>query len=300
MRQTVRYLIFVGAMTAISLGVAARTSHAGGVAADSRHRAADATKDHGATKDHDKTGALAAPPIPEPPEARAKREAATPRPPPFPEDPPLAKLPLKRRFDIGTDLLLVNRPAADTIDGAPSHIAYRPALGFGFHARIQVIRYLQVGAYFAGATHGFTSGQGALGVHGSIESDSLSTLWFGAKLMPTLPLGDYVRLFGTLGLGWGRFEVPQMTVREPGRASFIIKGRGNSFVEFPIGMGASFEVIENWLSVDVEITGSPTLSRKGTSFVPVQAIDNGRKRTIDSMAETHMSFVQSFGLSLLL
>ena len=264
MRQTARHLFLVGAIAATSV-VGARESHAA-----------------------------------KPDPAPSKGATDAPRPPPFPGDPPLAKLPSLHRFDIGPEALLVNRLASDTIDGLPSHISYRPTLGFGVHARVQVIRYLQVGAYFAGTTHGINFGPGALGVHGSIDSESLTTLWFGAKLMPTLPLAERVRLWGTLGLGWGRFELPQMTVREPGRQAFIIKGRGNSFVEFPMGFGVSFEVIKNWLSVDVELTGAPMLHKKGTSFVPVQALDNGHKRTIGPMAETHLSFVQSLGLSLLL
>ncbi len=236
--------------------------------------------------------------FPEEEEPKGAKDA--PRPPPFRDDLPLATLPPMHRLDVGADALLVNRLASDYIDGAPSHIAYRPTIGFGIHARVQIIRYLQVGAYFYGAEHGFAFGQGALGIRGNIDSEALTTVAFGAKAMPTLPLGERVRLWGTLGVGWGRFEFPQMTAREPGRDPFVIKGRGNSFVEFPMGLGASFEIIKNWLAVDIEITGAPLVHKKGTSFVPVQALDNGHERNIAPMPESHLSIVQALGLSLLL
>lgn len=223
-----------------------------------------------------------------------------PRPPPFKDEPPRATLPPKRRLDVGAEFLLVNRLAADQISGRPSHIAYHPAGGFEFHARVQVFRYLQVSAYFAGSAHTIQLGPGALGVSGSIDSTDLSTIWFGGKIMPTLPLGERVRLWTTAGVAWGRYEYPQMKAHEHGREPFLIKGRGNSFVEFPIGLGASFEMVKNWLSFDVELTGSPMLHNDGDSFVTVQELDNGHQRTVDPLPKTHVNFVQGIGLSLLL
>lgn len=288
MRHRARALLSVG----VSIAALA-------LASESRAGTDDAAKaaDEKATKADPKHGPLA-------PKGAAedlpKGAKDAPRPPPFKEDLPLATLPSMHRLDIGADALLVNRLASDYIDGQPSHIAYRPTIGFGFHGRVQIIRYLQVGAYFYGAEHGFAFGQGSLGVQGNIQSDALTTVAFGAKAMPTLPLGERIRLWGTLGVGWGRFEFPQMTAKEPGRAPFLIKGRGNSFVEFPMGLGASFEVIKNWLSIDVEITGAPLVHKKGTSFTSVQALDNGKERPIAPMPESHLSVVQSLGLSLLL
>ena len=273
--------------------------------------AADATKPTDATAADAKASAAAPTPAndaaksagsesKEKKEAEKKAEVLPPRPPPFAEDLAPAKLPSKRRVDIGTEVLLVNVLADDEIRGAPSRIAYKPAIGFEFHARVQVFRYFQLGAYFCGSAHTIQLGEGALGTHGSIDSDDLQTIWFGLKAMPTLPIGERVRLWGSVGAGWGRFEFPQMKVHEAGHDPFFIKGRGNSFVEIPIGIGASFELVKNWLSLDMEMTAAPLVQSDGSSFVTVQAIDNGHERVIQPEVKAHTSFVHAIGLSLLL
>ncbi len=118
--------------------------------------------------------------------------------------------------------------------------------------------------------------------------------------MPCIPIGERVRLFGIAGVGWGRFEFPQMTAQEAGKLPFVIKGRGSSFVTFPLGFGSSIELLKNWLSLDFELDWSPNIHDDGTSFVVVQAIDNGYERNIGPMPIVHVTYLQSLGLSLTL
>ena len=247
--------------------------------------------------------ALADPPPPAPDHATSAPVAADApvRPPPFKEDIETASLPRVRHLEIGVAATTISRPAADTLAfGEPARTTYSPTLGLNFSLRFPIFRYLQVGINVIGAQHHIDFSRGALGVNGTIQSGSLTTIWFDAKVMPTLPIGDRVRLFGVAGVGWGRFEFPQMTAQEPGRMPFIIKGRGSSFVTFPLGFGSSIDIIKNWLAVDFELNWSPNIHKDGTSFVVVQAIDNGLERDIGPMPIVHVTFTQSLGLSLTL
>ena len=223
------------------------------------------------------------------------------RPPPFKDDIPTPSLPPVRHLEISVGPTVISRPAADTIAfGAPARTTYSPTVGFYFALRYPIFKYLSVGAFLDGGLHHIDFSPGALGINGTIKSDSLTTIWFGAKAYPMLPVGKIFRFYGVAGVGWGRFEFPQMTAQEPGRDPFTIKGRGSSFVTFPLGFGTSIEVLKNWLAVDMELDWSPNIHKDGTSFVIVQAIDNGQKRDIGPMPIVHVTFTQSVALTLLL
>jgi hypothetical protein len=223
------------------------------------------------------------------------------RPPPFKDDIETTRPPSVRHIELGFSLLSISRPAAGEVEGgAPALITYSPTLGLQASLRIPIHRYFEAGAFITGGRHHIDFANGALGVNGKIDGSPLTTIWFGAKALPTLPIGDYVRLFGVVGFAWGRFEFPQMTAQEPGRPPFVIKGRGSSFVTFPLGVGSSFEVIRNWLAIDLELDVAPCVHKDGTSFVKVQTIDSGALRVIGPLPKAVVTYTQSLGVSLIL
>lgn len=230
-------------------------------------------------------------------DAAAKKPPRPPLPPQPAAEPPL----WARRLDIGGDVAFVARPASATSEGAATGIRYRTAIGFGLHARWDLFRYLRFTAYFVDTHHTVLIPQGSLGVGGQITLDAAKTYAFGARLSPTLPLGDRGRVWVTSGVGWGRLELGRMSVQEPGREAFEVRERSMSFVEVPVGLGASFEIVPRWLAVEIEVTGAFVLSQEGNALHDAQAIDTaGRKRVIGSFPEMDASFVQTLGLSLLL
>jgi opacity protein-like surface antigen len=241
-----------------------------------------------------------------PSSADAPAKTATPaveqpiRPPPFKDDIPTPSLAKARHVELGVHLLTISRPAADDVASGPSGVTYSPTLGVEVSLRLPIHKYFEVGAFVTGGRHHIDFDQGALGVSRHIDSGGLTTIWFGLQAMPVLPIGDYVRLYGAFGVGWGRFEFPQMTAQDVGRAPFTIKGRGSSFVTFPLGIGSQLEIVKNWLCVDLEFDVSPNVHNDGTSFVDVQAIDNGAQRQIGPLPTVHVTFTQSVGLTLLL
>ena len=232
--------------------------------------------------------------------AEPPKKAPPPRLP-LPDVRSAPTLPWRRHVELGGDIAYVNRLAVHSA-GSPN-IHYEPTVGFGLHAGIEIFRYLRWAAHFVDARHDLSLPPGSLGLHeaSEIETPSVYTFVFGARFMPTLPLGSRVRLWATVGVGYGRFEFDRMQVTEPGHGQYTVRDRSDPFIEFPLGGGASFEIIPGWLLVKVELTGAFVDNQEGDAVGPVQAIDGmGRKREVGGFPEISGSFVQTLGLSLAL
>ena len=243
----------------------------------------------------------------------ATASAASAKPAPYPETPartplppgPDAKeLPWKRHLEIGGDFAFVQRAASEDEDGNPSGIRYAPAAGFGIHGRWELFKYLRFSAYYLHASHtvDMPAGSGYLGQApaSTYDIDKVSSFSLGAKLSPTLPLSDRARAWLTIGAGWGRMEFPKMTISD-GSSVIEIDERADAFVEFPMGVGASFDLIPRWLSVEVEITGALVTDQPGDGLEHVQALDSeGHIHDIGGFPVVDGTFVQTVGLSLIL
>jgi hypothetical protein len=222
------------------------------------------------------------------------------RPPPLTEDVELTTLPKERHLDVGPRALLVTRLAESEVEGERSGITYDPAPGVGAWLRVLVHRYFQVGASWTWATHKLSMERGALGIDGSIETDSVTSYSLELHLMPTLPIGDRVKLWGSAGVGWGRHYYPPMHVRDASGA-FTIRDRAASFVDFPLGIGGMVEIVPQWLSIDLDVVFAPTLPEDGSARIRTQTIDGaGRRREVGPIPGATVSFIQALGLSVLL
>ncbi len=81
----------------------------------------------------------------------------------------------------------------------------------------------------------------------------------------------------------------------------MIRERADSVVELPVGLGASFEVIPRWLSIQLELTYAFDVGQVGTGQDRAQAIgDDGRKLDIGGLPRLDGLLVQTVGISLLL
>jgi len=231
----------------------------------------------------------------------AKRAEPPPRPPPLGAGEPPSAPPWRRSIDVGVDVAFVSRPATSLDDGSPTPVRYEPALGYGLHGRIDILRHLRFTGYFVSASHGLELPPGSLGQRGELSLDSVSTFSFGARLMPTWPFSDRLRGWVSVGAGWGRLEFGRMTVSEAGGAAFTVRERSTSFVELPLGVGTSYAIVPRWLALEVEVTGAFVVGQLGSSVKAAQAIDAaGKIRSIGGLPRLDASFVQTVGLSLLL
>jgi hypothetical protein len=240
----------------------------------------------------------------EPDRAEAAPGAATPeRPPrpPLPPEPTPVRLPWENHVEVGGDVALAHRLGSADAGGRATKVRLRPALGYSLHARWVLFRYLRVSAYFVGAEHELELLPGALGLPGSITPAPVESLVFGGRLSPTLPLGTRTRLSLSIGVGYEHFDFGRMEVDDTASGPFRVHARGASYVEIPVGLGVSVDLIRRWLTLDLETSGAFVLGSGGDATRPAQAVDGqGRLRTVGGLPQVDGSFVQTVGLSLVL
>ena len=221
------------------------------------------------------------------------------RPAPFkPLEP--AALPVSRHVDVGAAVALMLR-AADGQTGTQDSLArYPTAIGWGLSARMQIIRYLRASLYVVRGASSLDLSAGALGLPGNPGPVTVTSYSFGLRLSPTLPLGPRARAWLSAGAGWGRLELGRFDVASAG-GTFQVRERAFSFVEFPLGVGISIDIIKNWLAVEYEATGAFHAAQRGTALRNGQAIDTaGHRISVGPFPSIAGSFVQTLGLALVL
>ncbi|WP_437732427.1 hypothetical protein [Sorangium sp. So ce1335] len=240
-------------------------------------------------------------------ETASAEEPSRPPRPPLPPAPPGPRLPWARHIEVGADVALVHRIGSRDTEGNLTRVRLKPAIGLGFHARWEILDHLRFSAFFVHAEHALALAPGALSQPGAITAEpredgapSVRTIALGARFAPTLPLSERARSWLSVGIGYDRFYVGRMRVHEPA-GEFTIRERGASYVEIPLGVGVSFDLIRNWLTIELETSGAFLLGRGGDATRPGQAIDaQGRRRTIGALPQARGSFIQTLGLSLVL
>ncbi|MGK3999639.1 hypothetical protein [Sorangium sp. So ce1024] len=240
-------------------------------------------------------------------EAAAAAEPSGPPRPPLPPAPPVPRLPWGRHIEVGADVALVNRIGSRDTAGNPTRLRLKPAIGVGLHARWEIVEHLRFSAFFVHAEHDLALAPGALAQPGTITAEpredgapSVRTLALGARFAPTLPLSERARSWLSVGIGYDRFYVGRMRIAEPA-GEFTVRERGASYLEIPLGVGMSFDLIRNWLTIELETSGAFLLGQGGDATRPAQTIDaQGRRRTVGALPQARGSFIQTLGLSLVL
>jgi opacity protein-like surface antigen len=236
---------------------------------------------------------------PPPPPAEMDAVAARPAPPPRPPSLPALSTtppPPTRHVDIGGGVALISRLAASSNDG----VSYGTGVGFGLSARWSVVSFLRVNLYAARSVHDVHLPSHALGLPGDPTAPKLTSYSFGLRVAPTLTIGPRARAWVSAGVGWGRLEFGRFQVAQGG-GSFTVRERAASFIEFPAGLGASFDVIPNWLAVELETTAALLTSQRGTALEKAQAIDVAGKRVdVGAMPGVAANFVTTLGVAIIL
>ncbi|WP_437481558.1 hypothetical protein WME75_38145 [Sorangium sp. So ce1014] len=238
--------------------------------------------------------------------ADAEEPAKPPRPPLPPASPP-PRLPWDRHIEIGADAAFVSWLGTRDDAGRLTRVRLEPAIGLGIHARWEILELLRFSAFVVLSRHELALQQGALGQPGAITAEpredgapGVRALALGARLAPTLPLGERARAWASVGVGYDRFDFDRMRVSDPG-GEFTIRERGASYVAIPLGLGVSLDLIRDWLTIELETSGAFVLGRGGDATREGQAIDGlGLRRTIGALPQARGSFIQTLGLSLVL
>lgn len=243
---------------------------------------------------------------PEPEIDFASRTAAEPRTA-LPELEPSALGEWQRHGEIGASVAWLARPFAAALGARP--MTYSPAVGVGLHVQWDIRRWLLVKPYFLFAAHDVELRYGALSTASpsSIRSDTVfgavqaKTFSFGAKVLPTANLTPRVRVWALAGVGYGRAGFHGLSFTEPGGKPVIAPDRDGVFVEFPIGVGGSFELLKGRAALVYEATVAPAIGHSGSAYEATSIVDNdGRLRELGAFGAFEASFVQTLGLSFLL
>lgn len=183
----------------------------------------------------------------------------------------------------------------------PGGIGYEPALQLSFQARGYVWSWLNAAVYYRRASHELTLPRGAAGFdYEQIEKDDVLTYSLGARLEPTYQVSHEFRVWLSLGVGWGRMTLDKVDVIESER-SYTVPDRAGVFVELPIGIGASYEVVPRWLAIQAEIDIAPLSQQSGKLFDPTAFVDNhGSLAHAGPMPSQTLSGSFLVGVSLLL
>ncbi len=168
------------------------------------------------------------------------------------------------------------------------------------HVRWPILDHLQIEGYFIDCHLPVTIPRGALGTDDTITSPPVETFVFGARITPKITWGR-VTASATAGVGWGRLEFQRMTATTATGASYVLRERGGSFVELPVGVGVSIEIVKRWLSFDLRATAAFVVEPHGEAFDDAQTVDpSGKLQNVSPMPIMDASLVQTIGFSLLL
>lgn len=230
-------------------------------------------------------------------EAQAEVEPEPARPPPPAELEP-AKLPETRHVDIGAGVALVQRVADGQTSGGV--LRYPAGVGVGLSARVNVAQYLRASLYVVRASTETDITPQALGLPGNPAEVRITNYSFGLRLSPMLPLSPRARVWATIGAGWGRLEVGRFNVNLNPDEFYQVRERQFSFVEFPMGLGFSIDIVKNWLALEFEATGAFHAAERGTARENGQVIVSGDRMRVLPFPEISATFVETIGLALIL
>jgi hypothetical protein len=253
--------------------------------------------------------------------AKPKPDPATvlpPRPPTLAYDPPPV-VPWERHLEVGPDLAFVTQPASHDYHGMPTRVHYASTFGFAAHVTWQMLKYLQFSVYFVDSNHGLRFDPGALGLPGQISTpNSAHTYSLGGRFQPLFPFTERIRGWLSGGIGWARWDFPRMEVTEHGatncalntyvvpkpperRGCYMLYERNNNMAVFPLGLGASFDLVPHHLALVVEFTAAIPAFQSGTAVSSTRAVnDAGANVPVGGLPVIDVMLVESLGLSLVL
>ncbi|APR82389.1 Hypothetical protein A7982_07738 [Minicystis rosea] len=222
--------------------------------------------------------------------------------PPLIDVPSPRRLPWEQHLEVGGGFAITATPVSRDGERNPTSVRLRP--GPGFHIRLswEVLRkYLWFTGYVTESSHPLSLPAGALGLSTKLTEDSAWMYTFGARLSPTFPLGDRVRIWGTAGAGWGQVRYPRLCPKQPCDGVLMVRERAASVLEIPVGFGAAVELIPRWLRIHAELTVSLLPGQTGPALDRTQAIDAaGKIVDVLPMPRLDSIITQTIGLSLVL
>lgn len=201
--------------------------------------------------------------LPEPAEPREGDQAVAPPAPPF------GRL---RTVDFGPLFGVTWRKA----ESAPQ--SYDAGFTWGAFARVDVWRFLGARVSYLNSRH---SVDGAPTVDGSVRGayPTLQSYSFRATLEPTWApsfAAEQLRLFGVLGVGWGKTRIEH--IEDDDGAHHLTSVRAGVFLEYPLGLGVSYDLLDGWLSLGALYTFALHSRTTGPIHQEARGVSQGGER----------------------
>lgn len=196
-----------------------------------------------------------------------------------------------RALALGADLTLKALPTSD------AGVSYLPGLGYGAHARADLMTWLAFRGYFSRNNLPVTTEPGALGLPGSrVAQPNVWLTTLGARLEPGLRPLDRVQLFVGVGVAWNRLVAPIPTTS--GQFELVVAERSGVFVEWSASLGAVFDLVPDVIAATITGHGGLLSNVSGSAFDAHAAIDqNGARAAIGGLPIPQATLGASFGLS---
>ncbi len=159
---------------------------------------------------------------------------------------------------------VVSRPSTGSL------VHYAPGPAVGAYARVDLLSFLAARLSARYETGGASFDDGALGLpHGTtIDEPALQRVTLDAALEPEWTPTPRLALYAGIGIGWGRTTAPAL--HASGAESLALPPRAAVFVETPLALGFRYEVLPNWLVVDVGGSVAFLASQSGALVSPYE------------------------------
>jgi hypothetical protein len=192
------------------------------------------------------------------PPASALPDPLTDQQVPRPVSDEAAPFPSPPRAEVGADVGLVSRPA---LGEGPVH--YPAGWTVGGHVRVDILSW--IGARLSGRVENShsTFDDGALGLASGTRYDQpdLRRISIIGTVEPTWRVTPRLLLYVGVGAGWGRTTAEKLNTS--GAESVVLPSRGAVYVEFPFSLGGRFEIVPNFLVVNLSGSASALIDQSG-------------------------------------
>jgi len=175
--------------------------------------------------------------------------------------------PRERNLELGPDFAVWHRTTE-----SGSSASYTTGVAFGAHARIELRQWLGLRLFFLWGKHGVEVDSRGLELSsGEVEHPDISVTELGARIEPTWVVLPRLRLWAGAGASWARAQAPRPTITTTAGPASTTE-RAGIFIELGGALGATYDVIPEWLAVWVSGTAGFVVDESGDLFHEQQAI----------------------------
>ena len=201
------------------------------------------------------------------------------------------------QLELGPDLAYVHRASASPARGVSSRAALAP----GLLGRLALLPWASVSFRYTRSFHTLDLASGALGTSAPTlqAASNLQVTTLQGALQPTWALHPRLRLFASLGLGWGSVVAP--AIRLVGESPSTIRQRRGVFLEAPLGLGLTWWALPRWIALSYEASYAPAFRSSGDAYTPEAYVDrSGQNATAAAMPTFRGSAYHHFTVALTL